>query len=76
MPLKIFVSYRRQDTGASAVAIGQYLENEFGHKNVYIDVEMQAGAKYPTVIEKRLAECRVLLVLIGADWVKLQKPND
>ena len=47
MPLKIFVSYRRQDTGASAVAIGQYLENEFGHKNVYIDVEMQAGAKYP-----------------------------
>jgi TIR domain len=74
--MKIFVSYRRQDTGASAVGIGQYLENEFGHKNVYIDVDMQAGAKYPAVIEKRLAECRVLLVLIGPDWVKLQKPND
>jgi TIR domain len=76
MPLKIFVSYRRQDTGAAAVGIGQYLENEFGRKNVYIDVDMQAGAKYPAVIEKRLEECRVLLVLIGADWVKLQKPND
>jgi TIR domain len=52
------------------------LENQFGRKNVYIDVEMHAGAKYPAVIEKRLAECRVLLVLIGPDWVKLQKPND
>jgi hypothetical protein len=67
MPLKIFVSYRRQDTGAAAVGIGQYLEKEFGHKNIYIDVEMHAGAKYPAVIEKRLAECRVLLVLIGPD---------
>jgi TIR domain len=76
MPLKIFISYRRQDTGASAVGIGQYLENEFGRKNVYIDVDMQAGAKYPAVIEKHLAECRVLLVLIGPEWVKLQKPND
>jgi hypothetical protein len=61
MSLKIFVSYRRQDTGANAVGIGQYLENQFGRKNVYVDVEMQAGAKYPAVIEKRLAECRRLL---------------
>jgi hypothetical protein len=76
MPLKIFVSYRRQDTAASAVGIGQYLEKEFGKKNVYIDVETHAGAKYASVIEKRLAECRVLLVLIGPDWLKLQKPND
>jgi len=76
MPLKVFISYRRQDTAASAVGIGQYLENEFGRKNVYVDVDTQAGAKYATVIEKRLAECKVLLVLIGPDWLKLQKPND
>lgn len=76
MPLKVFISYRRQDTAASAIGIGQYLEKEFGHKNVYVDVDMQAGAKYPAVIEKRLEECRVLLVLIGYDWVKLQKPHD
>ena len=76
MSLKVFISYRRQDTAASAVGIGQYLENEFGRKNVYVDVDTHAGAKYATVIEKRLAECRVLLVLIGPDWVKLQKAND
>jgi ABC-type phosphate/phosphonate transport system substrate-binding protein len=52
MPLKIFISYRRQDTAASAVGIGQYLENEFGRKNVYVDVDTHAGAKYASVIEK------------------------
>jgi hypothetical protein len=85
MPLKIFISYRRQDSGANAIGIGQYLEKEFGRKNVYIDVEMQAGTKYPDVIEKRLSECRVLLVLIGPDWLsskdeqgrlRLQKSDD
>jgi hypothetical protein len=76
MSIKVFISYRRQDTAASAVGIGQYLEKEFGRKNVYIDVETHAGAKYASVIEKRLAECKVLLVLIGPDWLKLQKPND
>jgi TIR domain len=76
VPLKIFISYRRQDSGPNAVGIGQYLENAFGRKNVYVDVDTHAGAKYATVIEKRLAECRVLLVLIGPDWLKLQKPND
>jgi hypothetical protein len=76
MRQRIFISYRRQDSAANAVGISQYLENEFGRKNVYIDVDTLAGAKYPTVIEKRLAECRVLLVLIGPDWLKLQKPND
>ena len=85
MPQKIFISYRRQDSGANAIGIGQYLEKEFGRKNVYIDVGMHAGTKYPAVIEKRLAECRVLLVLIGPDWLtskdehghlRLQKSDD
>ena len=85
MRQKIFISYRRQDSAASAIGIGQYLENEFGRKNVYIDIDLHAGTKFPAVIEKRLAECKVLLVLIGPEWVKaqdehghprLQKSND
>jgi hypothetical protein len=30
MPRKIFISYRRQDSAANALGIGQYLEHEFG----------------------------------------------
>ncbi len=30
---------------------------------------MRAGAKFPTVLEQRLAECKVMIVLIGPDWL-------
>ncbi len=66
---KVFISYRRQDSGANALGIGQYLEHEFGRKNVFIDVDMRAGTKFPKVLEQRLAECKVILVLIGPGWL-------
>jgi hypothetical protein len=69
MPHKIFISYRRQDSGANVLGIGQYLEHEFGRKNVFIDVDMRAGTKFPQVLEERLAECKVMLVLIGPNWL-------
>jgi hypothetical protein len=57
MPQKIFISYRREDAGANALGISQYLEKEFGRKNVFIDVDMHAGAKFPVLLAQRLAEC-------------------
>jgi hypothetical protein len=69
MPQKIFISYRREDAGANALGISQYLEKEFGRKSVFIDVDMRAGAKFPAVLEERLAECKVMLVLIGPEWL-------
>jgi len=44
MPGKIFISYRREDAPASAIGICQYLEREFGRSNVFIDVDIRAGA--------------------------------
>ncbi len=85
MSQKIFISYRRDDSAASAIGIGQYLEHEFGGKNVFIDVDMRAGAKFPQVLEARLAECKVMLVLIGPGWLdardeqghrRLDSPDD
>ena len=82
---KIFISYRREDSAASALGIDQYLEHAFGRKNVFIDVDMGAGAKFPSVLEQRLAECKVMLVLIGPEWLnarddqgkrRLENPED
>ena len=70
MPGKIFISYRREDTAANALGIGQYLEHQFGRKNVFIDVDMRAGTKFPDVLQQRLAECKVLLALIGPNWLR------
>ncbi|HEY5065040.1 MAG TPA: toll/interleukin-1 receptor domain-containing protein [Xanthobacteraceae bacterium] len=69
MRSKIFISYRREDTAANALGIGQYLEHQFGRKNVFIDVDMRAGTKFPDVLQQRLAECKVLLALIGPNWL-------
>jgi len=69
---KIFISYRREDSAANALGIGQYLEHAFGRKNVFIDADMRAGTKFPTVLEQRLAECKVMLVLIGPEWLDAQ----
>jgi hypothetical protein len=69
MRSKIFISYRRQDSAANALGIGQYLENEFGRKNVFIDVDMRAGSRFPSVLEERLSECKLMLVLIGPGWL-------
>src|SRR5262245_3063211 len=85
MPQKIFLSYRREDTAANALGVGQYLEHEFGRKNVFIDIDMRAGTKFPTVLEQRLADCKVMLALIGPDWLnardehghrRLDNPDD
>jgi hypothetical protein len=82
---KIFISYRRGDSASSALGVAQYLAREFGSKNIFIDVDMSAGANFPATLEKRLAECKVLLALIGPRWLsarddegrrRLENPND
>ena len=52
--------------------IGQYLEIEFGRRNVFIDVDMHAGARFPLVLEERLAACKVMLALIGPQWASIK----
>ena len=85
MAKKIFISYRREDSAANALGIGQYLEHRLGRKNVFIDVDMRAGSKFPAELERRLAECKVMLVLIGPGWLdardeqgrrRLENPDD
>ena len=85
MPQKIFISYRREDSAANALGIGQYLEHEFGRKNVFLDIDMRAGTKFPIMLEQRLAECKVMIVLIGPNWLnsrdgqgqlRLDNPDD
>ena len=74
MPRKIFISYRRQDSAANALGIGQYLEHEFGRRNVFIDVDMHAGANF---LEQRLAECRAMAqtLRLNCSDRKVRAPN-
>ncbi len=70
---KIFVNYRRGDSAAHALSVAQYLERAFGAHNVFIDVDrMRAGQVFPKVLEARLAECKVMLCVIGPLWLGIE----
>ena len=70
MARKIFVNYRRDDSGAHALAVAQFLEREFGAANVFIDVDrIRAGQEFPVVLKQKLDECRALVAVIGPRWL-------
>ena len=70
MAKKIFLNYRREDSGANALAIASYLERAFGADNVFIDVDrLRPGQQFHKELEKRLSDCKVMLSIIGPGWL-------
>jgi hypothetical protein len=66
---KIFVSYRRATTSNAAGRLADRLMDRFGDDQVFVDVDaIEPGVDFVDVIEKAVAECQVLLVVIGPTW--------
>lgn len=79
----VFICYRREDTGGHAGRIFDRLVEAFDRKRVFMDVaSIHPGEDFPQVIEQRLAEVDVVLVLIGPRFmgaggrVRLLEDND
>ena len=67
---KVFISYRRDDSGGYAHAIHTHLVQHFPKDQLFIDVDsMEPGVDFVSVIEKAVSECDVLVALIGRRWV-------
>jgi formylglycine-generating enzyme required for sulfatase activity len=63
---KIFINYRRDDSAPHALAVAGYL----GKRNIFIDIgDLQAGQEFETVLENKLRQCKVMLAIIGPNWV-------
>jgi len=70
MPGKIFVNYRRDDSGANALAVAQHLMRMFGESNVFLDVDrVRAGQDFVTELNDRLSDCKVMIAVIGPSWL-------
>jgi TIR domain len=66
----IFVSYRRSDSQGEAGRLFDDLVKHFGDDMVFMDVAgIEAGRDFRKVIEESVAECGVLLVMIGPGWL-------
>jgi hypothetical protein len=65
----IFVNYRRSEHSAMAVsALKQMLAHHFGHDEVFLDVDIPTGERYPGLIDERLHGCDVLVAVIHDGW--------
>lgn len=78
MTSRIFISYRRQDSGGQAIALGDRLRKEFGDESVFMDVDgIPLGTDFVEVLIDEVRRCSVLLVLIGPQWCeRLDNPDD
>ena len=65
----IFISYRREDSEGFARGLFQSLGGALGADHVFMDVEdIGLGVDFVEAIDKSLASCGALLVLIGKEW--------
>lgn len=66
----IFISYRRDDSAGYAGRLYDRLAGHFGPDRVFMDVEgIEPGTDFVKAIENAVASCRVLIVLIGDEWL-------
>ena len=68
---RIFISYRRDDARGDARAIRDRLARKFGESNVFMDVDsLLAGQRFDHQLDKALADCDVLIAVIGPRWME------
>ena len=66
----IFVSYRRNDSQGEAGRLFDDLVTHFGEQKVFMDVAgIEAGRDFRKAIEESVANCGVLLVIMGPSWL-------
>lgn len=83
---KIFINYRRDDSIGMAGRLHDRLAQTFGRDKLFMDVDhIPVGEDFVTHLNNQVAECDVVLVVIGPSWLRakdkagqrrLQQPDD
>jgi len=73
MAAKVFISYRQEDSAAYAGRIQDRLERELGRDLLFIDVDgIPLGVSFVKVLREEVAQCGVLLAVIGPNWFDMR----
>ncbi|MEQ6342080.1 MAG: TIR domain-containing protein [Gammaproteobacteria bacterium] len=67
----VFINYRRGDARSEAGRLFDWLSQYFGKDQVFMDVSgsIEPGLEFDRVIEKAVSSCKVLIVVIGKQWL-------
>jgi TIR domain len=69
--MRVFVSYRRDDSADVTDRLADTLKQRFGVDHVFLDVDnVEIAADFVEVIGDWIESCDVLLAVIGNQWVK------
>ena len=72
MAAGIFISYRRDESRHAAGRLAEDLSQTFGTEHIFRDIEgIELGVEFAKSLEKALAACSVMLVLIGPQWLDM-----
>lgn len=70
--MKIFISYRRDDSAGYAGRLFDHLAARFGAKNVFMDIDtIEPGEDFRKVVGNAVGTCDVVLALIGRQWLSV-----
>jgi formylglycine-generating enzyme required for sulfatase activity len=69
---RVFISYRRDDTGGYSLLLFDRLARVFGRSQIFMDIDsLQPGKDFVEVIEKAVGSCDALIALIGKQWLSI-----
>jgi tetratricopeptide (TPR) repeat protein len=66
---QIFISYRRDDSSASAGRLYDRLLVRLPNNHIFIDVDLEPGIDFVEAIESSVSSCDVLIAVIGKRWL-------
>jgi formylglycine-generating enzyme required for sulfatase activity len=70
---RIFISYRRDDTGGYSLLVFDRLARYFGRDHVFMDIDtIEPGADFVRAIENAVGACDALIALIGKQWLTIR----
>jgi hypothetical protein len=71
-----FICYRRGQSELAANLLKEALERRIGERKVFMDVDaIDLGERWPIRIERAIAKCTAMFVLIGPGWLDARKPD-
>jgi TIR domain len=71
--MQVFISYRRQDSGAACEHLHASLRQRFGGQRVFRDlVTIKAGEDYPAIIDRAIKNTSIFIALIGPHWLTVK----
>jgi len=68
--VRVFISYRREDSSGQAGRLYDALSKQLGPENVFMDVDtIDIGVEFKEAIESAVGSCDVLFAMIGPRWL-------